>query len=45
LALINHNKHCEWVDTDAMKCHHCGKLLQPYHLFCSACGMNTTKRK
>ena len=43
LVLINHNKHCEWVDKEAMKCFHCGKLLQPYHMFCSACGKNTTK--
>lgn len=38
IMLIIHNKHCEWVDDDSIKCSHCGKALQPYHLFCSSCG-------
>jgi uncharacterized protein with PQ loop repeat len=43
--LIQHNKHCEWVDEDNFKCINCGKVLQPYHLFCSSCGKSTIRKK
>ena len=44
VALINHNKHCIWVDEEKFKCFHCGKVLQPYHLFCSSCGIKITNK-
>lgn len=43
LLLINHNKHCEWVDDDSFKCRHCGKSVQPFNMFCSSCGASTAK--
>jgi len=43
IFMIQHNKHCEWVDEDGFKCQHCGKSLQPHHLYCSSCGTSVVK--